>query len=728
MNLNHLKYSWLLPSIVASFAIPSAYAQQASNVEWTGENATGNWSDTTWFDVDTDTVRSPADGDLVGFLGDAANITVDVDTPLLEQLLIDDFYTLEIDNLVEVSGTNGVNNPDPDPDVPPTGFFVLDGTLNVNGTGLISVIEGGVFELGRTGFGELNLVDGGEINLEVESNFGRDAPGDVTVNQTGGTILHTGGIARMAGWSSSMVWNLSGGLTEFTSLRIGWGSGTGTGVVNHTGGEMVLKSNNCTIGWDSSGDSTFTYNLSDTGKLTVPDDRLRIGVSTADATSNFLIQTGGELFVQGRLDIGESGDENTSTNLYSISGGMADIRNVIFVGAFGSTGTGELQVSGDAMVLANGILVGNGFAGTANVSGGMVQLFGRLRIGSNNGSTGTNEFNLTGGTVEVNNRVDIGERPTQTNILNVSGGNLSLIGEDKRMLVGFFNDGTGIFNLSGTGVVDAEQVVLGDNAGAETIEGTVGTVHLTGGTLITRTIRVGGGDPADQTLVLDGANIQFKADLVDPADLIAGNVTTTSLLAGGVTFDTAGGDASTTGVMTGPGGLTKAGVGTLTVNSVQAYTGDTRVDEGTLILVEPYLADTADVYLASGTTLELLHETTDNVRSLYVDGSPVAPGLYDSTADFISGTGSLNVLEAGSGPEGNLEITSITVDGAIATIVVQGEASTEYVCKSSTSLSGFDTIATTPSPIVTDGSGVATFTVAASEARRFYVVEESSAQ
>lgn len=726
MNLKHLKYSWLLPSIAVSQFLPSAHAQQASNLEWDGPNATGNWSDTTWFDLDTSTNRSPVDDDLVGFLGDPATITVDVNTPLLEQLLVDDFHTLEVDNIIEVSGTDGINNPDPDPDIPPTGLFVLDGTLNVNEAGIISVIDGGVFSLGQTGSGELNLVAGGEINLEVESNFGRDAPGNVTVNQTGGTILHTGIISRMAGWSSSLEWNLSGGTTELTSLRFGWGSGSGTGVVNHTGGEMILRSNNNTIGWDSSGDSTFTYNLSGTGKLTVPDDRLRIGVSNADATSNYLMQTGGELFVLGRLDIGESGDVNTSTNLYSISGGTADIQNSIYVGAFGSTGTGQLQVSGDAELLANGMLIGNGFSGTADVSGGTVRLFGRLRIGANNGSTGTNEFNLTGGSVEVSNRVDIGERPTQTNILNVSGGSLSLIGSDKRMLVGFFNDGRGTFNLSGTGVVDAEQVVLGDNAGTETVEGTVGTVNLTGGTLITRTIRVGGGDPADQTLVLDGANIQLKADLLDPADLIAGNISTASLLAGGVTFDTAGGDASTTAVMTGPGGLTKTGIGTLTVNSVQAYTGDTSVQEGTLILVEPYLADTADVHLASGATLELLHETIDTVRSLYVDGSPVAPGLYDSTADFISGTGSLNVLEEGSGPEGDLEITSITVDGAIATITIQGEANTEYICKSSTSLTGFAMIATTPSPILTDGSGVATFTVAAAEARRFYVVEDSA--
>ena len=92
-----------------------------------------------------------------------------------------------------------------------------------------------------------------------------------------------------------------------------------------------------------------------------------------------------------------------------------------------------------------------------------------------------------------------------------------------------------------------------------------------------------------------------------------------NLLANGITFDTAGLNASTTAVMTGPGGLTKKGLGTLTVNSVQAYTGTTRVEAGTLSLVETYLASGGDVYLYTGAVLDLQTGDVNNIGDLYID-------------------------------------------------------------------------------------------------------------
>ena len=84
-------------------------------------------------------------------------------------------------------------------------------------------------------------------------------------------------------------------------------------------------------------------------------------------------------------------------------------------------------------------------------------------------------------------------------------------------------------------------------------------------------------------------------------------------------------------------------------------------------------------------------------------------------------------LEASIGGGGGVDpvITSITVSGTTATIVMKGEASTTYVCKSSDDLlTPFALIATTPATVTTDGSGNATFDVDASVARRFYLVEE----
>ena len=72
------------------------------------------------------------------------------------------------------------------------------------------------------------------------------------------------------------------------------------------------------------------------------------------------------------------------------------------------------------------------------------------------------------------------------------------------------------------------------------------------------------------------------------------------------------------------------------------------------------------------------------------------------------------------------EITSISVDGTTATITMTGTDGTDYTCKSSTTLVGaFPTTETTvpASPINTTG-GTATFTVDATEGKKFYRIAE----
>jgi len=88
--------------------------------------------------------------------------------------------------------------------------------------------------------------------------------------------------------------------------------------------------------------------------------------------------------------------------------------------------------------------------------------------------------------------------------------------------------------------------------------------------------------------------------------------------------------------------------------------------------------------------------------------------------------GMSGVLGGGTTPAADPAITSITVAGGIATIIMKGTDGTNYTCKSSTTLDdGFPTTETTTpaSPITTTG-GTATFTVPASEAKKFYVVGE----
>lgn len=103
------------------------------------------------------------------------------------------------------------------------------------------------------------------------------------------------------------------------------------------------------------------------------------------------------------------------------------------------------------------------------------------------------------------------------------------------------------------------------------------------------------------------------------------------------------------GIVSGPGGLTKQGPGTLVLsNAANSYTGDTMLlAGGPLSITNPYLADGADVYLTTGSFFNLNFGSADTIRSLYIDGVPQPIGTYGSstpaTSALITGSGTLNV-------------------------------------------------------------------------------------
>ncbi len=96
-------------------------------------------------------------------------------------------------------------------------------------------------------------------------------------------------------------------------------------------------------------------------------------------------------------------------------------------------------------------------------------------------------------------------------------------------------------------------------------------------------------------------------------------------------------------------GLTKTGGGTQTLTGTNSYTGATTVNGGTLILGDGInntgLADTADVTVDSGCTLNLNYTGTDTIDELWLGGVQKSPGTYDSSnsGGLITGTGSLVV-------------------------------------------------------------------------------------
>ena len=98
----------------------------------------------------------------------------------------------------------------------------------------------------------------------------------------------------------------------------------------------------------------------------------------------------------------------------------------------------------------------------------------------------------------------------------------------------------------------------------------------------------------------------------------------------------------------GPGVVVKQGEGALTLTA-NAYTGDTVIESGTLVLEQVSLDTASSVHIADGATLDLAHGATDTVAGLWLGGVRQPSGFYDSanTSSIVGG----GVLHVTMGPE-----------------------------------------------------------------------------
>lgn len=166
---------------------------------------------------------------------------------------------------------------------------------------------------------------------------------------------------------------------------------------------------------------------------------------------------------------------------------------------------------------------------------------------------------------------------------NMSGGTL-IIGEPYRLNLSI--DGKGTFNLSGGEVYTTQFEVNGRKAGSNS-RGT-GIFNMTGGVLnigtngITRT-----SDRATATyeLHLGGGVVRASHANGFSSKL---NMDLTGSSGTNVTFDTQAANVTLSGVLSGAGGLQKAGEGTLTLSGANTYTGATTVKGGTVAFAQAY--------------------------------------------------------------------------------------------------------------------------------------------
>lgn len=348
------------------------------------------------------------------------------------------------------------------------------------------------------------------------------------------------------------------------------------------------------------------------GSLTIEGGTLNAGTVTRGVGANPGQAYGSGIFIQGtRPVILAPGAGQTLT----ISGVIADMTGSH--DPSGQTGAGSLIINGPGLVV---------LAASNTFTGGIQLEAGTLAVGTD-GALGSGTLAFASGTTlqAAANGVALANNMTLsgTDTVDTQGNALTLSG---------ILSGAGSLTETGGGTL-----TLTDG---NTYEG--GTT-VTGGLINFNSA----GNFGSGTITLDGGGLQWAAgNTIDiSADL-------TAFGSAGATFDLNGNNVALTSVLSGAGGLTETGAGTLTLTAVNNYTGGTIVD-GALELGNPDAAGSGTITLASvNASLEIAGTTMPtNAISGFAPGSTIdlqAVSYIDgSSATVLNG----NVLQVTVGSQ-----------------------------------------------------------------------------
>jgi hypothetical protein len=522
------------------------------------------------------------------------------------------------------------------------------------------------FNAGSTG--TYNLSDTGMLTVTGNDGEAVGYSGTGNFNQSGGTNTAAYVVVGSEVGSSGMFTLSSGSLATSGSGSVGQIVGSsGTGTFTQSGGSNTVSNDNLHVGFNAG--STGTYNLSDTGILTVTGTSGEVvGYS---GTGNFN-QNGGTntaAYVVVGSEVGSNGTFTLSSGSLATSG-PGSVSEII-----GSSGTGTFNQTGGTNTVtgANGLSVGDGagsmgtykLSGTATLSVNRNEIVGKYGTGTFDQTGGTNT--MTGGAYDLS----VGDNTGSIGTYKLGG--TALLSVKRNEIVG--NSGTGSFEQTG-GTNSATKLYLGFNAGSS------GSYTLSAGSLSTSGeqwvgyqgtgtfIQEGGSNSLTSSICCGILRIGSKSGTNGSYTLHAGSLSAYDVYVGDDymahtgtgTFTQSGGSSVLRALYVGtfsPGTYSLSG-GTITAQFEEiGSTGDGTFNQtgGSNFTNETYIGNAfRGEYNLSGGTASTSYM---NVGDLYTPQTcpQCGPGILS-----VSGTGSLTIyltLTVQYGIPG----TSVTLDG-----------------------------------------------------------------
>ncbi|MBB5030608.1 beta strand repeat-containing protein [Prosthecobacter vanneervenii] len=522
---------------------------------------------------------------------------------------------------------------------------ISTGTLTKVGTGLLTLNGDSSFTGGTT-------ISGGTLMLGNANALGAATTSTtipiITIS-TGGTLDLNGQSIANRNYTLSGAGALNVGSLINSSASAATITGTTTtGLVSLTAASTAGGSGNITLNNTTGITGNFLLTKIGSGTLTIIDTTTtsaRTGVNEIDA---------GTLRVQSALAIAPIG-----TGAYVLNGGTLSL-------GFDVTNTMTNVVN---VLASSGITADRASAG----AGGIVETLGALTIGGSTltVTTGANvtssTIGLTLGTTTIggpslapgNPTFDVQSSANAAMTLTLGGLSDQAIGP---RTITFQNSGSAassvILGTAAASLVDGTAITLGSTGGALTLNLNVASVL---GTLAQ--VTVGSGNTLNLGAAQTIGSLSGSGNITGAFVLTVGNAATASVY-----------NTTYSGVLGFGGsgtGLTKAGLGTLTLSGVNAYTGATAVNLGTLKLASATaLGATSGVTISTAGTLDLNGQNTDrnftigstglNSNGALINSSSTTSTITGTTAissgSNIGGTGNITFNNA-TGLTGNFQLT-----------------------------------------------------------------------